>query len=157
MNKVRAGLTLGLVAASCSNSSDTAPAKSDQPTANLAGSASTASPLSDVELGRVCVVTIAELMGRSPRIIHVESVGNGIARVSYRRPSDSTDWTNECRVEGDRVIWRGVGNDQSGRWRTTSMDEVVRYSVSDRRITIRVNESDGASIGAPLSVDRDTH
>jgi len=37
------------------------------------------------------------------------------------------------------------------------MDEVVRYSVSDRRITIRVNESDGASIGAPLSVDRDTH
>jgi len=65
---------------------------------------------------------------------------SGTVRIRYVRPSDGKLWTNDCRVDGDRILWRtvnafGAGSGE-GRWRDDSADEVLTYAIDGDQITI---------------------
>lgn len=96
--------------------------------------------LSDADQARVCRAAIADMNGHPPSIVRVISQREGIARLRYRRPADGKAWTNECRVDGDRVIWRTVDafgpGSGLGRWRTHAADETVQFSIDGSRVTI---------------------
>lgn len=78
--------------------------------------------------------------GHPPRIVEVVSSTGGIVRVRYTRPADGRVWTNECRIEGGRIIWRTVDafgpGSGLGRWRTDPRDEVFTYSIAGDRVSI---------------------
>lgn len=104
--------------------------------------------LSDADLGRVCRAAVAALNGRDPAIIKVERVEAGVAHVGYPRPDDGKVWKNDCRAEGDRVVWRAVDLDGPGsgpgRWRTHPDDEIVTYAIDGDTVKVRVGYSDGS-------------
>ena len=91
-------------------------------------------------LRRVCRAAIADLNGRSPSIMKVVRENAGTIRIRYARPSDGKVWTSDCRLEGDRVLWRtvdasGAGSGE-GRWRDDPADEVLTYLLDGTRVTI---------------------
>ncbi len=89
---------------------------------------------------RVCRAAIADMNGHPPRIVRVVNSSKGVVRVRYTRPSDGKVWTNDCRVEGDRVVWRTVDafgrGSGLGRWRTHPADEVITYTIADDQLSI---------------------
>lgn len=96
--------------------------------------------LSRADQERVCRAAIADMNGHPPRIVRVVSSNDGIVRVRYTRPSDGKVWTNECRIEANRVVWRTVDafgpGSGLGRWRTHPADEVVTYSAEGDKVNI---------------------
>ena len=107
------------------------------------------STLSNTDLGRVCRAAVAELNGRDPASMQVKDNAAGIVRVEYRRPDDNKLWKNDCRVEGDKLIWRGVDafghGSGPGRWREDPMDEVITFALDGSNVTINMTFSDGSS------------
>ena len=98
------------------------------------------SPLVPEDLRRVCRAAIADLNGQDPSITKVVSEDAGTIRIRYTRPSDGKVWTNDCRIEGDRIVWRtvnafGAGSGE-GRWRSDPADEVLTYRAQGDRVTI---------------------
>lgn len=107
----------------------------------LSGCGGPAPSVSDPDLGRICRAAVADLNGTSAAVIRVTEVSGGIAQVRYVRASDGTTWTNECRLQGNRVIWRmldlsGPGTGP-GRWRDDPKDEVVTFRMAGSGITIQ--------------------
>ena len=113
--------------------------------------ANTAPALSDPDLARVCRAAIGALNGRDPSIITVESVEGGLAKVAYHRPDDGKLWKNQCRVEGNRVVWAAVDlsgpGSGPGRWRVDPQDEIVTYSIAPNTVRIEIAYVDGSTDG----------
>jgi hypothetical protein len=96
-------------------------------------------PLSPKLLVSVCKAAIASSFGRSASIMKVVSKTGDIVRVRYNRPDDGKQWTNDCRVEGNRIIWRTVDafpGDGPGIWRTRPDDDVLTFEVKGNEIAI---------------------
>jgi hypothetical protein len=113
-------------------------------------------PLSEADRRRVCRAAIADLNGHSPEIVSVTSATDDSIVVSYVRPDDGKEWTNECRFEGNRVIWRTIGafgGSDPGRWRDAPLDEVITFTVQDASVTITTTYSDGSSGSEPYTVN----
>lgn len=114
--------------------------KSTTVSSNVSARSDTENDLSISERGRVCRAAVADINGHPPAIVRIVTAGLDTVRVSYRRPSDGSRWTNECRFDGDRVIWRTVDafgpGSGLGRWRIDPMDEVITYSIRGTRIGI---------------------
>lgn len=130
----------------CRGSEDTASedaaATARAPAPSMDSGAAEASPpqIRAADLGRVCRAAVASLNGHDPSIVKIGSNEGGLVRVEYARPSDRKVWTNECRVEGNRVAWRtidafGAGSG-AGRWRTAPADEVVTYEIDGKKVSI---------------------
>lgn len=105
------------------------------------------SQLDSEDQGRVCRAAIADINGQSPEIIKVKSNSQGQIVVRYNRPSDGKAWTNECKFEGDRVIWRTIGafgGSEPGRWRDSGYDETITFQIDGSDITIFTVYSDGS-------------
>lgn len=98
------------------------------------------------DLSFVCRAAIAELMGRPIDIISAAEHEVGTIRTSYVRPSDGTNWSFACVLEGNRVIWASVENGARGRWRTDEADEIVTFLLDSDRVTITQLFSDGGLI-----------
>lgn len=130
--------------AGCGKSSNVSP-----PEAAARPEITSAVTLSDGDFGRVCRAAVAALNGRDPAIIKVERIENGIAHVGYVRPNDGKVWKNQCRVDGNRVVWASVDlngpGTGPGRWRTDAEDEVVTYAVRANTVTVRITYSDGST------------
>jgi len=112
---------------------------------------------SDSDLGNICRAAVAAIMGRDIKIMKLDQVHAGIAQVSYTRPSDHTQWKNQCRVEQDRVIWRTIDafgpGSGPGPWRSRPEDEVIRFSIDGSRITIIQEFSDGSTSSDVLTIE----
>ena len=113
--------------------------------------------LSQKDEGLVCRAAIADLNGHKPAIVKVVSSRPDLVRVRYKRPDDGKLWTNECRFDGDRVIWRTVdafgSGSGMGRWRESPMDETIRYSMNGSKVTISTSYSDGSGGSETYSFD----
>ncbi len=108
---------------------------------------STAPSLTSAQLASVCKAALAETFAQPLKIMKVASNEGGIVRVRYNRPSDGKRWTNDCRVEGERVIWRTVDafkGDGPGVWRTRPEDEVTTFRIDGRNVTIITKYPDNA-------------
>ena len=60
-------------------------------------------PLTPAKTASICKAAIAELFGHSPRIMKTAPF-QGVTRVLYRRPDDGKLWTNDCKLDGDRIM-----------------------------------------------------
>lgn len=141
-NRIAIGLLMPLAACGrgpqstspLNSESDQVANVSAQPTTQLA------TRLSEADQKRVCRTTIADMNGHSPSIVRVVSSHEGVVRVRYTRPSDSRIWINECRIEGNRIVWRTVNafgpGSGFGRWRTDPSDEVFTYTITGSRVSV---------------------
>jgi hypothetical protein len=135
-------MAVGLLAllAACGSAQQPASPPNDESNQVANVSAPPATQLSEADQSRVCRTAIADMNGHPPSIVRVVSSHDGVVRVRYTRPSDRRIWTNECRIEGSRVVWRTVDAFGSGsgfgRWRTDPRDEVFTYSIAGSRISI---------------------
>ncbi|WP_152524702.1 hypothetical protein [Novosphingobium lindaniclasticum] len=87
----------------------------------------------------ICKAGIAKLFQQPVSSMKAVPVAGGIIRVSYRRSSDNTLWSNDCRLEGDRIVWRAVDvspGSGPGRWRDDPADGRVTYSVEGDEIIV---------------------
>lgn len=115
--------------------------------AEVDDASSSEAELSSSDLARVCRAAVAHMMGKSPSIMKVKSNSGGVVRIQYRRPDDGTVWKDDCRLEGQRVMWRSVdavGASGPGRWRNHPDDEVITYSIDGKTIRIGQKWSDGS-------------
>ncbi|MFO1014520.1 MAG: hypothetical protein U1E50_12235 [Caulobacteraceae bacterium] len=118
--------------------------------AATSASAAAAAGLSAAELGRVCRAAVAAINGRDPSIIRIVRSEEGMAYTEYARPDDGKIWKNRCRTDGDRVIWSTVDLDGPGtgpgRWRNDPADEIIRFKIDGRAVTISQDFGDGSVI-----------
>ena len=100
------------------------------------------SHLDPAKISSICKAGIGELFGRSPDTMKTEQQSDGIVRVSYRRPDDGTLWKNDCRLEGNRIMWRAVDvspGSGPGRWRNDPADEVLTYTMDGDKISVNIS------------------
>jgi hypothetical protein len=101
-----------------------------------------------VDLQKICRAATAVLFGPDVSIIVAGEVKDGVVQTRYARPDDGVIWKNQCKVEGDKVIWAGVDIDYSGqgpgRWRTEPSDEVISFAVQGENIEITMKYFDGS-------------
>lgn len=112
---------------------------------------STAPNLTSAQLASVCKAAIAETFAQPLKIMKVMSNEGGIVRIRYNRPSDGKHWINDCRVEGERIIWRTVDafkGDGPGVWRTRPEDEVTTFRIGGGNVIIITKYPDNAPISS---------
>lgn len=158
---IAAFLVLGLAASNCSGPAEQ-PNGTDLPTNATAAAAPTSRAVdaeakpaapprsySVAERSMICRAGIAKVMGRDPATMKATDKGKGITAIQYRRPDDNKLWKSECRLEGDRIIWRGVdsfGNDGPGRWRDLPEDGTLTFALEGKRVTVAETYSDGSVV-----------
>ena len=103
-------------------------------------------PLTPAKTASICKAAIAELFGHSPKIMKTAPF-QGVTRVLYRRPNDGKLWTNDCKLEGDRIMWRSV-DVVPGRWRNDPADEVLTFKVTGKSVELLTSYSDGSTASA---------
>ncbi len=96
-------------------------------------------------LGKVCKAAVASIFGRDHRIMKLDKTADGVAYVHYIRPDDNSRWAVKCKLDEGRVIWASNNADNSKRWRTDPLDDVVKYSIEDTTLTITQEYTDGSS------------
>jgi hypothetical protein len=87
----------------------------------------------------ICKAGIAKLFQQPVGSMKAAPMAGGIVRVSYRRSSDNTLWKNDCRLEGDRILWRALDvspGSGPGRWRDDPADGTVTYKMDGDRIVV---------------------
>jgi len=95
----------------------------------------------------ICKAAVAEINGRSPSIMKVTPIADGILRISYNRPDDGKLWKSDCKLEGNRIMWRSVDlspGSGPGRWRNHPDDEVLTYAIKGNKVDIKTTWSDGS-------------
>ena len=101
------------------------------------------------ELARICRTFNADMGGYDPKIVKVISNTGEIARTRYARPDDGKIWTTECRLKGNRILWRTVDADGPrsglGRWRDGPSDENITFELAGESILIRTTWLDGST------------
>jgi len=96
-------------------------------------------------VGKVCKAAVASMFGRDHKTMKLDKIDDGIAYVHYIRPDDNSRWAVKCKLDGDRVIWASNNADNSKRWRTDPLDDVVKYSIKDKTIKITQEYTDGSN------------
>lgn len=109
------------------------------------GSAVGTSSVSAAQTRSVCKAAIAEMFGHSPRIMKATAIGD-LVRVTYNRPDDGKRWINDCRLDGDRIMWRGVMDGSPGRWRNNPADDAYTFKVEGKKVVITTTYSDGSVV-----------
>ncbi|AVF37362.1 hypothetical protein BV494_05245 [Rahnella sikkimica] len=96
-------------------------------------------------LGKACKAAVASVFGRDHKSMKLDKIEGDVAFVHYIRSSDHSLWAVKCKLDGDRVIWASNNPDDSKRWRTDPLDDVVKYSIEDTMLTITQEYTDGSS------------
>ncbi|KAK0336423.1 hypothetical protein LTR94_008937 [Friedmanniomyces endolithicus] len=76
------------------------------------------------------------------------SVWGGIVRISYKRPDDGKLFKNDCQLQGNRIMWRGVDispGSGPGRWRNHPDDEILTFKIKGKSVELTTTYSDGSS------------
>lgn len=96
-------------------------------------------------LGKVCKAAVASVFGRDHKTMKLDKIVGDVAFIHYVRPGDHSHWSVKCKLDGDRVIWASNNTDDSKRWRTDPLDDVIKYSIEDTMLTITQEYTDGSS------------
>lgn len=99
----------------------------------------TVEPVTAEQAASICKKAMAVLFGQSMDIMKAEQQPGDIIRISYRRASDRTLWTNDCRLDGNRIMWRSVDatpGSGPGRWRDDPADGLLSYTINGNDIEV---------------------
>jgi hypothetical protein len=110
-----------------------------------------AAPIDSKTSISICMAAIAELFGHSPKIMKATPQDGSIIRISYKRPDDGKTFKNDCQIQGNRIMWRGVdigSGTGPGRWRNNPADEVVTFNIVGKSVKILTTYSDGSVVAA---------
>jgi len=120
--------------------------------------------LTAADLRRVCVAGMAAVHGQAVDAaghegqtvdaIGVDGVQDGVVAVSWPAPVDGGRRFAECRIEGDRILWRptGLPTGQTATWMTGADDPVIRYALNGDQVAVTQTFSDDTISNAILSV-----
>lgn len=139
------GVLAAILAVSQCSKTDTV-ANTDTPSA---AAEQTASPSYTADQrSMICRAGIAAVFGRDPKAMTVRDLGGDVTRVEYRRPDDHKLWKSDCRIDADRIVWRGVdafGGNGPGRWRDGPDDESLTFKIDGRAVTTASSDGSSAS------------
>lgn len=164
MKKIATTATLALLLMGCGaeNATDGGAARADEEKladnieqqadaleamADKAIASTTAPSLPASQVRSVCKAAVAQMFGHSPSIM--KATGDELIRVTYRRPDDGKTFSNECKLEGDRIVWRSVDATPGaglGPWRTREGDDDLRFRVDGKNVKITTTYSDGSVV-----------
>lgn len=100
--------------------------------------------LSKPEKEIACKKAISKLMGKPTSIMEAGFNAEGYVGVKYIRPDDGQIFINECKFNGNQIIWRGIfftdGEVKPGRWRDGTSDEKITWTKSEKGISISMTE-----------------
>ncbi|HAV48879.1 MULTISPECIES: hypothetical protein [unclassified Brevundimonas] len=117
------------------------------PAASQAAAGPSATPvtLSEAMVADVCRAGVGAVYGQPGADVTVLDRAGGLITVGWRAPVDGGQLTAECRVEGDRVLWRPLDRPVAGenRWMDQSGDPVVTYSLDGSTLTVSQSLPDG--------------
>lgn len=87
---------------------------------------------------QVCKATLAGMFGRDISSMKAgKAATKGVFTISYRRPSDGQNFSFDCKLSDDNVIWRESGKNSS-RWNGTGNVEFnVVFTVKDTTLIIK--------------------
>lgn len=107
------------------------------------------SPASTVPFttAQVCRATFAGMFGHDIGSIKAAKAGTkGVFTISYRRPSDGQNFSFDCKLSDDNVIWRESGK-SSNRWNGTGNVEFnVVFTVKDTTLAITELHADSDDV-----------
>lgn len=154
---LRQSMLLGVTAltvltlAACGERADApAPTPADKVSAvNPASDAVAAAPvvLDAAGLKRVCQAGLAAIHGQGVADIQIDGLEGRIVNASWRAPVDGGRRRAQCRVDGDRVVWKPLERltPAEDRWMNQSGDPVTRFALEGDSITINTTLPDGTT------------
>ena len=146
------GVVAALSLAACGPAAEKAAptAAETVPAANPASVAEASAPavLTDDRLRRVCQAGLAEIHGQSIADIRIDGLEGGVVNASWRAPVDGGRRQAQCRVDGDRVVWKQVGaaNPEQNRWMNQPGDPVTRFVLDGETVTINQTPPAGGTV-----------
>ena len=98
----------------------------------------------------ICRYAISTVMGRPISII--KQSGNADAFYKY---NGSTYYYN-CKVRGDRIIWKGFINGKWGRWRDHKLDGQINFRISGEKLIITETYNDNSKVRNTYTINKVT-
>lgn len=97
---------------------------------------------------QVCKAAISGMFGREVNAIKaVKANPAGVFKISYRRPSDGNQYSFDCKLSGNNVIWTESGQ-ISNRWNGSgSVEFNVEFAI--RENVLMITEAHGNSDNIP--------
>jgi hypothetical protein len=151
MRSVALALTGAFALAACG---EPASEPADAPTVVAPASVSTASgpsatpvTLSEGLMATVCRSGVGAVYGQPGADVVVLNRAGGVVTVGWRAPVDGGQLTAECRIDGNRVLWRPLDRPVAGenRWMDQPGDPVVTYSLDGSTLTVSQSLPDGTT------------
>ena len=112
-----------------------------------AGASATPVTLSEGMMATVCRAGVGAVHGQPGADVTVLDRAGGVVTVGWRAPVDGGQLTAQCRIEGDRVLWRPLDRPVAGenRWMDQPGDPVVTYSLDGSTLTVSQSLPDGTT------------
>ncbi|MEH6698259.1 MAG: hypothetical protein V7672_06140 [Brevundimonas sp.] len=151
MRSVALALTGAFALAACG---EPASEPADAPAVVAPASVSTASgpsatpvTLSEGLMATVCRSGVGAVYGQPGADVVVLNRAGGVVTVGWRAPVDGGQLTAECRIDGNRVLWRPLDRPVAGenRWMDQPGDPVVTYSLDGSTLTVSQSLPDGTT------------
>ncbi len=103
--------------------------------------------LGEAARATVCQAGVGAVYGQSGADVLVLDRAGDIVTVGWRAPVDGGQLTAECRIEGDRVLWRPLDRPVAGenRWMDQPEDPVVTYALDGSTLTVSQRMPDGTT------------
>nr|WP_315196470.1 hypothetical protein [uncultured Aquabacterium sp.] len=103
----------------------------------VAGSAFSQNTFNNHDL---CKAAISSEMGHPAKSMKNLSSELTSPEISYTRKEDGKRYRYNCKIEGNRIIWRAYFNDPVqvgwGRWRDGKWDAVFTFTTKDNTLTV---------------------
>lgn len=135
--------TVAAAAADATNSVAAVAAEATNTVANIAVDTASSNDITNSEKLTACKMAISKLMGKPTSIMTATITPDSYFRVTYKRPDDGKTFKNECRFDGNSIVWRGVDifapGEGPGRWRDNPADERITWSKVDGKINVEAS------------------
>jgi hypothetical protein len=96
----------------------------------------------------LCKAVISSEMGRPTKSMKNLPSESSSPEISYTRKEDGKKYRYNCKIEGNRIIWRAYFNDPVhvgwGRWRNGEWDAVFTFTMKGNMLTV-ANSATGSS------------
>lgn len=104
---------------------------------------------------QICKAAISGMFGREVNTIKAAKANQaGVFKISYRRPSDGNQYSFDCKLSGNNVIWTETGQ-TSNRWNGSgSVEFNVEFAIKDNVLVITEAHGNSDDISYRFTMDQ---